>query len=157
MHQRQTRILVADNDTAGRANLQRRMADSGYDVQFASTASDVIWHLHAGELDVLVLDVGLPGMDGFQLCECVRESPGGADTTIVVVAAAADEMTRTYLGQMVESAGGDYFFIKPYDTRLLAKVVDEAVWEQPVAVDRRVVGFPTRVVWPTSRCRVAML
>ena len=155
MHTQQPRIVVADNDPAGRATLKRQLLAAGCEVNFASSGSDIIWHFYTAPPDVLILDVDLPDMDGFDVCEYVRHHLGGSEATVIFVSAPADEMTRVNLGQMVEYAGGDYFFAKPYDARLLVKVVDEMLCEGLYATDRPRRGFPTRVVWPTSRCSVS--
>ncbi len=149
------RILVADNDPAGRANLRRQLQYAGYEVSFAECGSDVIWDCYDSPPDVLILDVDLPDMDGFEVCEYLRHTTGGSETTVIFLSAANDEMTRTYLGRMVEYADGDFFFAKPYDARLVARVVEEVLSGTADAPERPRIVFPTRVIWPTSHCCVS--
>ena len=149
------RVLLADHDTAGRAALAWRLRASGYEVEFASSGGDVIWHFSAAPPDVLILDVDLPDADGFELCEYVRYHLGGGETTVIFVCAAQDDMTRTYLAQMVDFADGDYFLAKPYDVRLITRVIEEALGQPDARDPCRSPGFPTRVVWPTSHAATA--
>ena len=155
MHPRVPQILLADNEPAGHANLRRQLLATGYDVAFASSASEAIWHLYPALPDVLIVEVDLPDMDGFELCEHVRHSMDAWDTTVIFLSAAPDDMTRAYIGQMVDYVGGDYFFIKPYDARLVVKVIDETLSERPDDLERPRMIFPTRVIWPTSCCRAS--
>ena len=75
----------------------------------------------------------------------------GADATVISTTMAVDEMTQTYLAPMVDFTGGDYFVVKPCDSKVMLNLIDElaGVDEQPPEPVRS--GFPTRAVWPTAR------
>ena len=97
------------------------------------------------------MDVQLPDMDGFEVCECVRRETRGSDLTVIITTEAIDQMTRAYLGQMVDYVDGDYFFAKPCDGKLLVQLLDDlAEKAHDMSEDRRSIS-PTHVVWPTSR------
>ena len=87
--------------------------------------------------DILIMDVHLPDMDGFDVCEYVRHETRDCELTTIIVTDVDDEMTRTYLGQMAEYVGADYFLAKPCDGKLLVKLVDSLAREHRVPAARR--------------------
>jgi two-component system cell cycle sensor histidine kinase/response regulator CckA len=61
------RILVVDDDESVRSVAERVLADAGFDVLCASSAGSALELLQAREIDIVVTDVVMPGMDGFTL------------------------------------------------------------------------------------------
>lgn len=151
MFPRPLQVLLADPQDHTRRAMSRALAAAGFDVKEVLTAAEVIEQCDFDPPDVLILELNLPDMDGFDLLGCIRDDTRGADTTIIVTTEAVDEMTRAYLGPMVDFAGGDYFLAKPCDGKLLAQLLDDLA-EEPVPAPRRTFErFPTRRTWPTTR------
>ncbi len=153
-HSRQ--IVLADPQRASRRTLCQQLEDAGFCVQTATTGGDVILLCDIDPPDILIIDVDLPDMDGFEVCEYVRHETRDSDMTVVITTDPADEMTRRYLGQMVDYAGGDYFFARPFDGRLLVQLLSELDSEWAQSDDQLHNAFPTRVVWPTRSCSLAV-
>ncbi len=147
------RILIADVNRSNRELLCRELSAPGYSVDVAATAAEVILFCEADPPDVLILDVHLPDMDGFELCEHVRRETRGADLTLIILTEPNDELTRGYLGPMVDFVGGDYFCAKPCDAKLLLTLLNELAEGRRRDSGKRRGGFPTHVVWPTSHGR----
>jgi len=147
------KVLIADRDHALRTDLHRQLCDAGYSAQAVASGEDAILLCDMDPPDVLILDRDLTDMDGFEVCERVRRDTGDGDKDLAVIMTAhvSDTMTRAYLGQMVDFAGGDYFLAKPWDIHLLLMLVEQisASGHRPRAREARL--FPTRVVWPTKR------
>ncbi len=149
---RSPRVLLADPKRSSRQQLQRQLEGHGYEVQAVTTGADVVLKSRFDSLDVLILDVDLPDLDGFEVCAIVRHHARDSDPARVMMADVDDDLTRAYLGQMVDYAGGDYFFAKPCDYKLLLRLLDglrqeEAKEDRP----RCWRSSPTRAVWPTTR------
>jgi len=125
MKRRPPRVLLADDDIAARLGLRRQLEDAGYPVSAVSSGRDAILLCDIDPPDVLIMDVRLPDLDGFEVCERIRHDTRGADLTVILVTEPADDMTRSYLGQMVEYAGADYFLVKPCDGHLLVQLVGD--------------------------------
>lgn len=172
MHRVPVCVLVADSNQSNRKHLTRHLADGGFCVIPAASGGDVLLQCEIDPPDVLVIDAALVDMDGYELCSRLRHDPRTADLPIIVTTEASDEMTRNYIGQMVEYAGGDFFLIKPYDANVLVQlVVDVAPSRRRPAYPRShgpggrppssgapntgpsfgTGHAPTRVVWPTIR------
>lgn len=147
------RILLADPQHASRRALSRLLEDSGFDVQTVSNGGDVILQCESEPPDILILDVDLPDMDGFEVCHQVRCDTAHADVTIIIVTEPKHEMMRNSLGHMVEFAGGDFFFARPFDGRLLAQFLEDFRDDDDNTSVARRACSPTRVVWPTARSR----
>ena len=68
------RALVVEDEVKMAALLRRGLAEDGYATDVAKTADDALWMARAAPYDVIVLDVMLPGRDGFAVCRELRES-----------------------------------------------------------------------------------
>lgn len=149
-------ILLADPQDASRDALSQQLEDAGFEVQTATSGIDVILLCEADPPDVLIIDVDLPDMDGFEVCEYVRRETRGSDMTIIIITEAADELTRTSIRHMVDFARGDFFFVKPFDGKLLVRLLDDLRNDSDTEDVAYRAGSPTRVVWPTTRsCSLA--
>ena len=153
MQQQPVRVLVADGDIASRKNLTWHLEDAGYRIVPASSGSDVLLQVEVEPPDVIILDTCLPDIDGYDVCSQLRRDPSTRDIPVILIAAPTDGMTRAYLAKMVDYAGGDYFVAKPCDVNVLVHLVTlvAPTAERPNPV--MLPGFPTRMVWPTTRVR----
>jgi signal transduction histidine kinase len=113
------KILVVDDNAENRALAQATLEDEGYVVLLASSGEAGIAMFEAESPDCVLLDVRMPGMDGFAVCSRIRALPGGADTPIVFVTALRDVDTF----DQALRAGGDDFLTKPVrPTELVVRV-----------------------------------
>lgn len=118
-------MLLVDADDAARRALETYLADADYDVNTASSGRDAISFCELQPPDIVIMDVHLPDMDGFEVCEYIRHETRDQDVTIIIMTEPSDKLTRSYLGSMVEFAGGDYYFSKPCDGKLLVQLLDD--------------------------------
>ncbi len=108
-------ILVVDDELVGREVLGVMLIDEGYDVAFANNGEEALEK--AAELvpDLILLDVMMPGMDGFEVCHRLRVDPVLAEVPVIIVTA-LDDRNSLLLG--IE-AGADDFVTKPFDRIVL--------------------------------------
>jgi Nif-specific regulatory protein len=114
-----TTILIADDEPTEREILEALLMEQGYSLAFASSGAEAL--AKAAELtpDLILLDVMMPGMNGFEVCRHLRADPILAEVPITMVTALDDQESRL---QGIE-AGADNFVSKPFDqTELLAHV-----------------------------------
>ena len=126
MCRRPPRILLADSHPS---TLQQLLEDAGYRVHRSTSGQEVILLCDLAPPDILIMDVHLPDIDGFDVCEYVRHETRDCEPTTIIVTDVDDEMTKTYLGQMAEYVGADYFLAKPCDGKLLVRLVDSLARE----------------------------
>jgi two-component system response regulator MprA len=103
------RILVVDDDRGVREALRRALALAGYEVQLAEDGEAALELLVQAVPEAVVLDVGLPGVDGLEVCRRVRRM--GARVPILVLTA------RDAVSDRIDGldAGADDYMVKPFD------------------------------------------
>ncbi len=116
-------ILVVDDDQAVRLALELRLSEAGYRVRTAACGEDALLACSPEPPDIVILDVSMPGMDGYEVCERIRESIDKS-ITIIFLTGTTHAGTSSCLEQLVNQSGGDYFLVKPCDSTLLVELVD---------------------------------
>jgi two-component system response regulator MprA len=101
-------ILVVDDDPALRSALDRALKLEGYGVSFAHDGRQALQLLTGGAQDAVILDLGLPLMDGVEVCRRVRER---GDRTPVLMLTARDAVSDRVEGL---DAGADDYLVKPF-------------------------------------------
>jgi two-component system response regulator MprA len=107
------RILVIEDDDAVRAAVRRALLLSGYDVLQAPTGEEGLLRAQQDVPDAIVLDLGLPDIDGLEVTRTLRRS-GNRTPILMLTARAAIEDRVDGL-----EAGADDYLVKPYDVREL--------------------------------------
>jgi two-component system OmpR family response regulator len=111
------RLLVVEDDVKLGRVLERGLHREGYAVDLARTGDEALIHLNDHEYDTVVLDVMLPGVDGFTVCETLR----GREVWVPVLMLTA----RDDVGDRIRGldAGADDYLVKPFDFgELLARL-----------------------------------
>jgi two-component system OmpR family response regulator len=141
------RILVVEDDAKLARLLRRALTERGQATDVVARGEDALWMVRAHAYAVLVLDVTLPGMDGFDLCRALREE--GIWTPVLMVTA------RDGIGDRVRGldAGADDYLVKPFSlAELLARLralVRRSAAERPtvLAVGDLRLDPAARTVW----------
>jgi len=105
-------ILVVDDDAAIRELLQEHLSRVGYDIRTAEDGDRMRLLLGERPADLIVLDIMLPGDDGFTLCRQIREH---SQVPIIMLTASSDETDRV-VGLEI---GADDYLAKPFSAREL--------------------------------------
>lgn len=109
-------ILVIDDEARIREVVQYALEREGFSVSAEGDGAAALARAEAGDFDLLVLDVMLPGVDGLEICRRLRRS---SSTPILFLSARSDEIDRV-LGLEL---GGDDYLSKPFSPReLVARV-----------------------------------
>lgn len=119
MERAKAKILVVDDNAQNRALAQATLDDEGYEVVLAATGEEGLRAVQVERPDCVLLDVRMPGTDGFEVCARIRALPEGSDTPVVFLTALRDVDTF----DQALRAGGDDFLTKPVrPTELLLRV-----------------------------------
>jgi class 3 adenylate cyclase/CheY-like chemotaxis protein len=118
MSERLARILAVDDKPENIRLLEAILVPSGYEVVTASSGDEALAKVRDTKPDMVLTDIVMPGMNGYELCRRLRADPATAFLPIVTVTASGSEEKREAL-----DAGADDFVAKPFDkTELLARV-----------------------------------
>ena len=111
------RILVVDDDPAVRRSIDRALRLEGYDVVGVPSGGEALEALAQAPPDALILDLGLPDIDGLTVCRRMRSA---GDDTPVLMLTARDAVDDRVQGL---DAGADDYLVKPYAlAELLARL-----------------------------------
>ena len=102
------RVLVVEDEVRMAALLRRGLAEEGYAVDVAGDGADAVWRATEFSYDAVVLDVLLPGIDGFEVCRRLRD--GGCWVPVVMLTARGDVADRV----RGLDAGADDYLAKPF-------------------------------------------
>jgi DNA-binding response OmpR family regulator len=113
------RILVADDDPTTLTLLQQVLHSDGYRVETASSGEEALLHFQTSRPDLVLLDLMMPGIDGFTTCERMRQLDPHHDVPIVMLTGADDydSIDRAFAVRATD------FISKPFQWRLLLQRV----------------------------------
>jgi two-component system alkaline phosphatase synthesis response regulator PhoP len=116
-----SRLLVVEDEAGIAFALEADLRAEGYDVVVATTGDEAMRTVGAGSVDLVLLDVMLPGKDGFEVCREMRRS--GVRAPIIMLTAKAQEAEKV----MGLELGADDYITKPFSPRELRARVKAAL------------------------------
>ncbi len=114
-------ILVVDDDAELVELISFNLKQAGYSIVTAADGVDALKKARSMQPDLIVLDVMMPELDGFAVCEILRRDPATASIPIMMLTALSSELGRVAgLG-----SGASDFVTKPFSPRLLVQRIEE--------------------------------
>ena len=113
--------MVVEDDTNLNKLISYNLSKNGYTVESIYDGISAKEKLSKCIFDVVVLDIMLPGIDGFRICEFIKGNPVTSGTFIVVLTARAEPLDKIY-GNIV---GADYYLTKPFSVAKLIDIIKE--------------------------------
>lgn len=127
------RVLVVEDELKMASLLLRGLTEEGHAVDVARTGDDAVWMAGAAEYDAIVLDVMLPGADGFEVCRRLREQEVWVPVLMLTARNAVEDRVAGL------DAGADDYLPKPFSfAELLARlraVVRRGAVERPAVLE----------------------
>lgn len=117
------KILIVEDEPDILSLLEEHLGDDGYTVLTAATGTEAVMLAKADRPDLILLDVMMPGMNGFDVCNILRDQPETRDTPIIFLTAVA-EASRKVMGLRL---GASDYITKPFDLRELSARVEVAL------------------------------
>jgi CheY-like chemotaxis protein len=117
------RILVVDDDEMVLMALDELLRPEGYEIQAVSSGAEALDKIGQNRYDLILLDVIMPQMDGFDLCKRIRGIEKYKETPIVFLTAKSREEDRV---RGIE-AGANLFLSKPISPDRLLKIVSDTL------------------------------
>jgi CheY-like chemotaxis protein len=115
-------VLIVDDDPFIRKLVSTTLEDvAGFEPAEAPGGQQALDLARAEPPAIVFLDIDMPGLDGYEVCRRLRAEPETAQTTIVMLTAAAGEEAE----REAEDAGADLFLTKPFSPLELLQLVDQ--------------------------------
>lgn len=127
------KILVIDDDPAGQRLIKYILTPEGYEVITASNGILGLQMATQQSPDLVILDIMLPGLDGFEVCRRLREGSNTANISIMMLSGKAQETDRDTGLKM----GADAYLIKPVDRQELISTVNGLLNKKTEVVKQR--------------------
>ena len=122
---REERILIIDDEPAIVSALSSQLQQQGFIVSLASTGGLGRESAHRDRPDLIILDLRLPDIDGFTLCQELADAPGTCGTPVILLSG----MVRPDIIRRSRAAGCQYFVRKPYDPGALLVLIRHSLDE----------------------------
>ncbi|HVN39447.1 MAG TPA: ATP-binding protein [Myxococcota bacterium] len=113
------RVLIVDDNADSTESLALLLARRGHEVRAANDGFRAIELAREFRPDLVLLDIGMPGLNGYETCQRIRKEPWGSGITMVAVTGWGQEQDR----RMARSAGFDAHVVKPLDLDVLMSLV----------------------------------
>lgn len=118
---RRARVLIVDDEPNIVLSLEFLLQREGYEVAVARDGAQALATAAAAPPDLVILDLMLPDVDGFEICRMLRESRPAGELAIVLLTARGRDAER----QRGIEEGADAYVTKPFSTRELIALVRE--------------------------------
>ena len=123
--ERPGRILLVDDDTASVEPLDIQLRLQGFEVISTTTGRQALDLARSWHPDAVVLDLCLPDVHGFDICQALSANPATSDIPVIILSG----MEGADIVRRCRAVGGMYYVAKPYDPNVLLLLISEAVAE----------------------------
>ena len=113
------RVLVVDDNRDGADMLQQLLEADGFTVAVAYNGQDALEAVRNGAPDAVVMDIGMPGMDGYEAVRRIRALPGGQAIRMIALTGWGQDDAK----RRAQEAGFDDHLVKPVDVDLIRRVL----------------------------------
>jgi CheY-like chemotaxis protein len=117
------KILIVDDDEMVLMALDELLKPEGYEVQAVSSGREALKRIDETQYDLLMLDIIMPEMDGFELCRRIREKDEYKETPIVFLTAKSREQDK----KDGLEAGANLFLSKPISPEKLLAIISDTL------------------------------
>jgi len=117
------RILVVEDDPANRSLLTKFLRHLGYQLAEASDGTQALELAQGVGVDLILLDLGLPALDGYLVARRLKSDPATGKIPLVALTAYALQGDR----EKATAAGCDYYVSKPFDLDQLGALIEQAL------------------------------
>jgi CheY-like chemotaxis protein len=143
-----TKVLIAEDNAVNRELLRELLETRGYNVVEACDGQEALHMIEQTQPDMLLLDIGMPVLDGFAVVRKIREDPRLAPLPVVAVTAYAMQGDR----EKVLNSGFDGYLSKPVNSRSLVEELDRLLTKR---ADQDVSQNSASASQPSGKARAA--
>jgi len=115
------KVIIIEDDSDINELIAYNLRKEGFEVSSVYDGSEAQEVLQREHFDIVILDIMLPGIDGFELCRQLKEKQTSSRTFIVVVSAKSNTQDKLY----AHILGADYYLAKPFSIKALNAIMQE--------------------------------
>jgi two-component system, OmpR family, phosphate regulon response regulator PhoB len=119
-------LLIADDESGIRSLVRMTLQRKQYEILEASDGEEALALARKHHPELVLLDVMMPGLTGFEVCRALKDDPATADATVVMLSAKAQDSDRAE----GIAAGADDYFTKPFSPIALLRKIDDVYGEE---------------------------
>ncbi len=114
------KVLVVDDEPEITEIVESFLTDAGYKVSVANSGAEAIKRAKEFQPNVILLDIMMPGVDGYDVCQQIKKEPAFANTPVIFLTGKdrEDDMGRSF------KAGGDMYIKKPFSCERLLEIIN---------------------------------
>jgi len=120
---KEKKIMVVEDDQSINRLIAYNLAKNGFDSESVYDGLVAERRLEKESFDIVILDIMLPGVDGFHICKSIKENPASFKTFVVILTAKSEEHDKLY-GALL---GADYYLTKPFSVAKLMQIINELI------------------------------
>ena len=120
---KEKRIMVVEDDKNINRLITYNLFRNGFNPESVYNGLEAQYRLSKNVYDIVILDVMLPGIDGFRICKAIKEDLRAYKTFVIIVTAKAEYEDKLY-GNLL---GADYYFTKPFSVEKLMGAIRELI------------------------------
>lgn len=120
-------VLIIEDDSKSIHLLELILGSQGYGITVAHNGDEGLTVMRSRRFDLLVLDLMLPGMDGFEILRQVRADPQLADLPVIISSARAQATSKHQAAEL----GAAAYLTKPYRKADLLEIVESLIDREP--------------------------
>jgi CheY-like chemotaxis protein len=124
-------VFVVEDEAPVRAVMVEALERSGYRVAGFPDGASALGHMDAVLPDLILLDMRMPEMDGFEFLSRLRAKPACAGVPVVIVSGLGDELLKAIDARSAETLGVAGIFAKPFDIPTLLRYMHEVITRSP--------------------------
>jgi len=115
------RVLIVDDHADAALVLSRLLESSGFETRTAHSGVEGMQQFSSFKPQAVLLDLGMPQMNGFEVCRQIRQASGSAGVLIVIISGYLQDEDKA----RAMDAGANYYFVKPADPAKLLALIEQ--------------------------------
>ncbi len=123
MTKTEKKIIIIEDDRRINRLIFYNLSKNGFRPESVYDGKEAMDRLSGENFDIVILDIMLPGIDGFHICKSIKENPAAFKTFVVMLTAKAESQDKIY-GNLV---GADCYITKPFSVAKLMETIDELI------------------------------
>jgi len=121
------KILIVDDDPTVRASVAKQLFREGFEVNTAQDGAEAIEIFKQNGADLVLMDIKMPGPDGFEVCETLKQH---VDVPVIFLTGVMDGIIKQHMPNLVKAVNGAAFLCKPFDYSVLIELINNTLNEE---------------------------